>query len=166
MALPGTPACAGPDACTRQAGLTLVELVISILIINIAAAGVLLVYSTVLRSSANPLIDRQARAVAEAYLDEILQHPIDDPDGVDGEGNRSAFDDVDDYDGLNEAPTDQTGTTIAGLAAYAVQVTVADTTAIGPAGQQPVAGRSMRVDVQVDHAAGLGVLLSGYRVQP
>lgn len=142
------------------------ELVISILIINIAVAGVMLVYATVLRSSANPLIDRQARAVAEAYLDEILQHPIDDPDGVAEGGTRALFDNVADYGGLNEAPTDQTGTAIAGLADYTVLVSVTNSTAIGPAGQQPAAGRSQRVDVQVDHAAGLGVLLSGYRVQP
>lgn len=150
----------------RQAGFTLVELVISILIINIAVAGVLLVYSTVLRSSANPLIDRQARAVAEAYLDEILQHPINDPGGPPEGGNRALFDNIGDYDGLNEVPTDQTGTAMAGLGAYTVAVTVTDSTAIGPAGQQPPTANSRRVDVQVDHAAGLGVVLTGYRVQP
>ena len=154
------------QAKVRQAGFTLVELVISILIINVAVAGVMLLYATVLRSSANPLIDRQARAIAEAYLDEILQLPIDDPGGGPEGGNRSLFDNVDDYAGLSEAPTDQTGTAMANLGAYAVQVTVSNSTNIGPGGLQPAAGRSRRVDVRVDHSAGLGVVLSGYRVQP
>lgn len=149
-----------------QGGFTMVELVISIVIINVAVAGVLLLYTTVLSRSADPLIDRQARAVAEAYLDEILQHPIDDPDGV-AEGNdRTLYDNVADYDGLSQAPTDQADNAMAGLGDYLVQVSVSNSTAIGPAGQQPAAGRSLRVDVQVDHPAGLGVVLTAYRVQP
>ena len=57
---------------TDQRGVTLVELVISIVVISIALAGTLAVMRRTTASSADPMIVRQAVGVAEAYLEEIL----------------------------------------------------------------------------------------------
>ena len=57
----------------------MIELIIAIVVISIAATGVLLVYATAVRYSADPMVQQQALAVAEAYLDEILARPASDP---------------------------------------------------------------------------------------
>ena len=80
----------------RQSGLSLVELLVSIVIVGIAAGTVLGVFSTTTGSSADPMIRHQAAAIAEAYLEEVLLRPFDDPDGSDGEVARADFDDIDD----------------------------------------------------------------------
>ena len=78
-------------------GFTLVELLVSIVIVSIAASTILGVLSMTTAGSADPMIRHQAAAIAEAYLEEILLKPLTDPDGVDGEAARADFDDLDDY---------------------------------------------------------------------
>jgi len=56
----------------RHAGLTLIELVISIVVIAFAVTGILLVMNKTTAHSADPLIQDQAVAIGEAYLEEIL----------------------------------------------------------------------------------------------
>ena len=110
---------------TTQSGVTLIELIVSILIVAIAASAVLGVLSMTTGGSADPMFRHQAAAIAEAYLEEILLKSFADPDGIDGEVLRASFDDVDDYDGLADAGArDQFGNPIAGLAEYAVSVAV------------------------------------------
>lgn len=145
-----------------QRGVTLVELLVSIVIVSIAASTILGVISMTTAGSADPMIRHQAAAVAEAYLEEILLKPIDDPDGIDGEAARADFDDLDDYDGLVDAGAqDQFGAPIAGLANYAVAVSVASS-----AGLPPVpAADAIRVDVVVTHTNMVNFILSGYRTR-
>ena len=47
----------------RQAGLTLVELIVFIVIVSVGLAGILVTYDTVVRHSADPLVRKQALAV-------------------------------------------------------------------------------------------------------
>ncbi len=149
-------------ATGRQAGVTLVELVISIVIVAVAASAVLGALAKTSAASADPMVRQQAVAVAEAYLEEILLKPFDDPDGTDGEGARSAFDDVDDYAGLGDAGArDQQGNAIAGLGAYNVAVTVAPSAALAGV----PAGDALRVDVRVSRAPDIDITLSGYRLR-
>ncbi|MBW3568091.1 MAG: pilus assembly protein MshD [Proteobacteria bacterium] len=141
-------------------GFSFIELVISLVVIGIAVTGVLLVFTQTVGSSADPLIRQQALAIAEAYLDEVISKHYDDPDGVDGEGARAAFDDIDDYSGLNEAPTRGTGAAVAELAAYTVNVIVGGATSIGPGGNQAVA---RLITVTVSHSGATVITLSGFR---
>ena len=65
-----------------QRGISLVELIMFIVIVSVALAGILLVMNTVTRSSADPLIHKQALAIAESLLEEIELMPFTfcDPD--------------------------------------------------------------------------------------
>ena len=113
-----------------ESGVTLIELVISIVIIAIAASAVLGVLASSVGRSADAMVMSQAVAIAEAYLEEITLKSYVDPDGVDGEANRVDFDDVDDYDGLVDVGAqDQFGVAIASLSLYTVAVAVVQSTA-------------------------------------
>lgn len=137
-------------------GVTLVELVIAMVVVSIALGGVLMVMNYTTARSADPLLQRQAVAIAEAYLEEILLKPYVDPDGVDGEGSRALYDDVDDYDGLADSGArDQSGAAIAGLANYTVNVSVQPATVNGVA--------MLRAQVAVGMPGGGSMTMAGYR---
>ena len=63
-------------------GISLIELIVFIVIVGIAVAGVVGVLSIATRASADPLIQKQALAVAEALLEEVQLQPFTycDPD--------------------------------------------------------------------------------------
>jgi MSHA pilin protein MshD len=146
----------------REGGVTLIELVISIVVVAIAASAVLGVLSRTAGHSADAMIVAQAVAIAESYLEEITLKPFDDPDGADGEGNRADFDDLDDYHGLVDAGArDQFGNPIAGLDGYTVSVAVVGSGALTGVG----AANAARVDVTVSHAPLVNLSLSGYRTR-
>ncbi len=140
-------------------GFTLIELIISIVVVSIALGGVLMAINYTVTHSADPMLQHQALAIAESYLEEILLKPFADPDGVDGEGSRALFDDVDDYDGLSDSGArDQTGTAIAGLDNYTVDVVVTNT-ALNGIGDS----NSKKITVTVSHPLGFNMTLSGFR---
>jgi MSHA pilin protein MshD len=147
----------------RQQGVNLIELIIAIVVISIATTGVLLVYAQVVRHSADPMIQQQALAVAEAYLDEILARPVADPDGTNAGETRATFDNVADYHGISDSPplnqngsADWNGDAQPDLPGYAVSVAVAT--------NQNVNGVMMaRVDVTVTYGTLVNFTLSGYR---
>jgi len=55
----------------RQAGISLIELVIFIVIVSVGVVGILSVMNVTTKSSADPLIRKQALAIAESLLEEI-----------------------------------------------------------------------------------------------
>lgn len=145
-----------------QRGATLIELVISIVVIAIAASAVLGVLSRTVSRSADAMVLAQGVAIAEAYLEEISLKAFADPDGADGETLRPDFDDVDDYDGLDDAGArNQLGTPLAALSEYRVTVSVAPSAAL--AGVPAAAAR--RIDVRVTHPGNVAVALTGYKAQ-
>ena len=145
-----------------QKGATLVEVVISIVVIAVAVTAVLGVLSTTVGRSADALIVTQAVSVANAYLEEISLKSFTDPDGMDGEASRIDFDDVDDYNGLVDAgAADQFGNPIAGLGGYTVSV------AVTPSGALPGVppADAMLVNVRVQFAPYVDYTLSSYRTR-
>jgi MSHA pilin protein MshD len=60
----------------RQAGLTLVEMMIFVVVVGIGLAGVLLAINNSTARSADPMVRKQALAAAESLLEEILQQPF------------------------------------------------------------------------------------------
>src|SRR6266850_855143 len=59
-----------------QRGLSLIELVMFIAIVGISIAGVLVVFNQAIRGSADPLVRKQAAAIAESLLGEVLMQPF------------------------------------------------------------------------------------------
>jgi len=118
--------------CTSPAksnqGFTLIELILAITVIGISVAAVMSVFVVTTQHSADPMARQQAQLIAESYLDEILIKNFYDPDTSNvcpaPEGSRSAYDNVCDYNGLSQVPTDQFGNAIAGLSSYNVAVSV------------------------------------------
>ncbi len=144
----------------RQAGTTLIELVIAIVIVSIAASAVLMALSMTVGSSADPMIRHQAVAIAEAYLEEIALKAFDDPDGVDGEANRTLYDDVNDYNGLVDVGArDQFNAALAGLDDYTVTVAVTASSALPSIASTDL----FLISVTITHAADINFTVSAYR---
>jgi len=78
----GVPAGHSERASQAERGLTLIELLIFIVIVGIAATAILGVFGSLTRNSASLLPDKQAQAIAAGMLDEILAQPFTfcDPD--------------------------------------------------------------------------------------
>ncbi|RTL57860.1 MAG: type II secretion system protein [Rhodocyclaceae bacterium] len=96
----------------RSAGLTLIELVVFIVIVSVALAGVLSVFTTVTRGSADPVRQKQAFAVAESMMEEVLNSNFSNPSGgyvpagcpVLASCDRTKFDNVSDFNGYGSNP--------------------------------------------------------------
>lgn len=145
-------------AATAARGLTLVELVIAIVIISIAVTGVLLAFNQMVARSADPMIDVQATAIAEAYMDEILARPVC---GGPAGGTRDNFACVENYYGLSQAPRNQLNQVIPELAAYTVAVAAGSGGSMGIAGAANIAP----VQVTVSHTSGRSLVLRGHRTK-
>ncbi|WP_059758301.1 prepilin-type N-terminal cleavage/methylation domain-containing protein [Thiobacillus denitrificans] len=178
---------------TDQRGLSLIELLVFIVVVGIAVTGVLSVYSLNARSSADPMVRKQALAIAESLLEEVLAKPYtycdpDDadantasspagcattPEGMGAEGvedrysNVTPYDNVNDYNGFSMTGIDDlTGTAIAGLAGYTASVQVqpvADFNGIVPV--VPGDNETLLVTVTVTGPGNHSVSLSGYRTR-
>src|SRR5882672_534130 len=105
----------------RSRGFSLPELILLIVVMSIALTGILLVFKHAVVGSVNPVVNKQAIAIAESLMDEILLMPFGNPtggfSGAATQANRAQFDDVGDYN--NFATTGIftiDGTAIAGLA--------------------------------------------------
>lgn len=151
----------------RQSGVTFIELIISIVIIGIAASGILLVMDRTTRQSADPLVEQQAIAIAEAYMEEVLNRNFSDPDGGETESceageARATYDDIFDYACIADTngAVDQKGDAIAGLDAYNIDVAVD-----GAATLSGVPAARVTVTVTHDHVPGLNIAVTAYRTE-
>lgn len=117
----------------RARGFSLIEVVVFIVILGIAFAGILILYNRLTTASVDPLVRKQAIAIASSLLEEIQLHAFTycDPDdtnvytassatigaggcaatlevpGTEGAETRSGtprFDNVSDYHGFSMAP--------------------------------------------------------------
>lgn len=164
------------NGSARQHGLTLIELIMFIIVVGVGLAGVLTVLDVTGRASADPVIRKQALAVAEAMLDEILSKSYENDAADPGNtsvtlgctantnptctantpAQRARYNDVDDYSGWNQNGVfDLNGTALAGLMTYRVVVAVAAPAAFGG-----VTGKQVTVTVTGGAEA---VALTGFR---
>ena len=147
----------------RQLGFTLIEVIIFIVVVSAALAGILSVMNTVVKSSADPMISKQTMAIAESLLEEILLKEFVKPAGsaavgFAASGARATFDCVDDYNtyATTGGVKDILGSPVAGLTNYNISPAVAVTIVT-------IAGQSMRqVVVSVTGPQGT-VTLTGNR---
>jgi len=151
-----------------SSGFTLLEVLITIVVLSIAATAIMGVFINLGKSSADPMIQQQATSIAEAYMEEILSKSFADPvvaetGGPEAGEVRSTYNDIQDYDGLTDVGArNQNNQPIDGLSAYSVSVIVTGRTLTGSATTIP-ATDSMRIDISVSHPAISPVTLSGFR---
>lgn len=153
-----------------QRGATLIELVITIVIISISVAAVVGTLSRMTAHSADPMIEAQAVAIAESYLEEIMLKAYLDPTTNTvcpgpPPASRSLYDNVCDYNGLvNVGARDQSGNPPPGidLSAYTVAVTVDQAATLN---NLSGSGSVLRIDVEVTYVdpSIADITLSGYR---
>lgn len=132
----------------RQRGVTLVELVATIVVISMAGSALVGTLSYLANTSSSTMRQTQAQAIADAYLAEIVGKGFTDPDGINGETDRAFFDDVLDYNGYT-AP--EPGN-------FEVRVAVSAGTLTG------IPNNAVRrVDVSVDYDTNAFAMATGYR---
>jgi MSHA pilin protein MshD len=176
----------------RQRGLSLIEVVVAIVVIGIGLTGLAVLYNQVTRASVDPMVRKQALAIAASLLEEIELKPFtkcdpDDPNvftpggacttteviGTEGGETRYAiprFDNVSDYDQFKMGsgmpdPDVKTvnGTVIPELASYSVSVTVSEASADFTG---VALNDALKILVTVSHpGSGLNVSLQGYRLR-
>ena len=142
---------------SRQRGLSLIEVVIFIVVLGIGIAGLAVLYNRLTLSSVDPLVRKQAVAIASSLMEEIQLRPFtfcdpDDPavftatgvgdcatqEGIGTEGPETRngptfFDNVSDYNAFSMSGIrDVNENPVSGLEGYTALVQVAD--AGGPAG--------------------------------
>lgn len=158
-------------------GFTLIEILVTIVVIGIAAVAVMGVFTSTVSNSAAPLIQQQAISIAEAYIEEIqlkqfchdapppMTAPTQPPPGCPSETGgaeagetRDTYNDVQDYSdaSVDGVVRDQNGTAIAGLGDYSVTVDVTT------AALDSIAD-ALRIDVSVNHPAIEPIMLSTFR---
>lgn len=151
-----------------QHGFSLIEVIVFIMVVSVALVGVLSVMNLTTQRSADPLVRKQAIAVAESMLEEVSLHDFAKPTGgFPGpytQANRESFDSIGDYNNFTTAgvfPIDSP-TAISGLTGYTVLVTVTPTI-LGPATSQIAAASSSLITVSVTGPDAVTVNVSGYR---
>lgn len=150
----------------KQRGISLIELILFIVIISVAVAGILLVMNNVTGHSADALVRKQALAIAESLLEEIeLQ-------GMSGvtpnlapapNWDRTSFDNVCNYNGYNTTGgmRNMDATTVPGLGSYNVAPAVVVDCTTSPWAGIP-AGSAVVITVSVTGPGGQ-IDLTGYR---
>lgn len=178
-----------PALSRSQAGLSLVELIMFIIIVSIGVAGILTVFNLTSQKSADPQVRKQMLAVAEALLEEVEFKPFtlcdpDDPNaatavtsanctggaggandesklplGPEAGETRATFDNVSDYNGLSVSPVSDINGGNS-INGYSATVSVSQ--------QQLEASipldASLRITVTVTHGND-SLSLSGYRLR-
>jgi len=120
----------------RQAGFTLVEMIVAIVILGIGLAGVAVAFSVAIGRSADPVIHQQMLAIAEEMIEEVQLKPYaaaanSAPAGC----ARDTYNDVSDYNGYASSGQICTvdGVAVSALSGYSVNVGVATATLSGVA---------------------------------
>lgn len=130
-----------------QQGMTMIELVISIMIISVALVATVNGMMPALSHNADPLWRDKSIKLAQLYIDEVLSKKYDETSstggsdslsassfinnpncatlGPDAGENRNEYDDVDDYHGLSDTPPRlQSGISLSNYVGYSAAITV------------------------------------------
>ncbi len=131
---------------SKQNGVTLVELIIAIVIISIAAVALLKGLGQQTRANVDPMIQSQAQLLAKQYLSEVLSKSFFDPSadprlkpnlsdtainnsvrdqtGRAGSSNRLNWNNIYEYQGYDNSVSALDGSAIPALSRYRVAITI------------------------------------------
>lgn len=163
--------CTRSSRCAR--GFTLIEVLIAIIVLAVATVGILFVYTSASRGTADALNSKQAMAIAEAMVEEIQLTAFSNPSpggfsGAATPANRQNFDDVSDYNGYASTGVFTIDDfAITSLANYNVSVSVTPAAFAGGAGATDdiTAADAKLITVTVTNpTAHVSVSLDGWRV--
>lgn len=158
----------------KQQGFSLIELVITIVVLGIALTALSSSLFNAVGKNADPLWQSKATQLSQAYLDEILAMKYQDNSPIQGgsvgscsiggteagETDRSLFDDVDDYHGLTETASflDQTSGLASTYSGYniSIQVTCVDA-------QGNTSNNSKLIELTVTSPTNESLIFSAYR---
>lgn len=147
----------------RQAGLTLVELVMAIVVAGVVLGGMLSAWSHAVQHSADPLVMRQSLVLARGLLNEVMARPVTDPATGTAcpprPAERRDFDNLCDYaDWHADVIADVDGRVYEEFAGYrqAVSITPEVWGSLSP-------GEAWRVEVRVDNPLGQPVVLQAWK---
>lgn len=112
-------------APASESGFSLIESILTIVIISISLVVLISAWSGAAKRSGDPFWHAKAAYLGQAYIEEILTKRYDENTpvgglpacttatctaeasfGPEGSESRATFDDVDDYDGLSETPSE------------------------------------------------------------
>ena len=147
----------------KTAGMTLIELIVSIVIVGIGLAGVLLTFTTTVRHSADPMVRKQMSAIADEMMEEILLKPfaVSAPNPPFAGCARQTYNDVRDYNGYSSVGIcDIDGATV--LTGYNISVSVSPPAALPATLSGVAASDQLTVRVTVTHE-GESYALTGWR---
>jgi len=177
-----------PSRRAGQQGLTLVELIVFMVVVSAALAGVLQIFVQAGARSADPMIRRQALAIAESLLQEVQLMPFTfcDPDDANADqaadsaacsqpenlgpeagetryAGSTPFDNVNDYHGFSMSGIrDLSDSAVSGLERYNASITVAATD-LGSINAG--SGDALQITVTVNGPGGESISLQGYRTR-
>ncbi|MCK7471177.1 MAG: prepilin-type N-terminal cleavage/methylation domain-containing protein [Desulfomicrobium escambiense] len=122
---------------SENKGFSLIEVVITIVIVSIAVTGVITVFLTATQKGIDPVLEIKSVELGQALMDEIMLKRYDestpegggrilDPTAIpgpeSGETTRMDFDDIDDYHGYTDGGTnpvlDQIGHPVPGYSGF------------------------------------------------
>jgi MSHA pilin protein MshD len=173
----------------RQRGASLIEVIVFIVIMSVAAGAVLGSLQWSVRASPDPMIRKQLLAIAESMLEEVLLQPhtwCDPTDanlatataasgcatlaeapgpepGEDRFSTRTPFNNVNDYHGFRMSGIRNVrDEAVAGLEDYTLVVRVADARLAAASGE---GADALRVQVTVSGPANSELVLEGYRTR-
>ena len=149
----------------RMAGVTLIELIIAIVIVSAALAGLVAAFTRANRASADPVITQQMVAIAETMMEEVMLKPFGTP-GAGAGANRALYQDIWDFNSYpaKSSVTDSSGAAIPGLGRYTVTVVV-EALAANAVANIATAGDAVRIRVTV-HNGNQSFVLTGWRMRP
>lgn len=176
---------------TDERGFSLVELVVFISILGIAVSGVLIAFDYSARQSADPIVRKQALAIAESLLEEIQQMPFTycDPDdpavstaistascatpettgpeaGETRYSTSTPFDNVNDYHGYNTATESPSGIkNLNGVAVAGLSAYDAAVTITSTSLSSVPPGEALLITVVVTAPGNVAVQLDSYRTR-
>ena len=165
-----TPALTAAPGNPR-AGLTLVEIVASTFLVGALLVGSLAAVGGIFRTWTAAAAHRDALALAEALLAEIILLPYEEPvdtarfgrDDAESDSDRSAWDDIDDYDGWSSAPSLRDGTVLEGYSGWKYEVEVELVRLADPTQTTSSDEGLKRVTISVIEPSGRPTILVGYR---